>query len=492
MSSREAEIRRQKQKIQSRERMSWCLVVVVVILAVVSIMGNARGMARRVDEQREYELRQISKNASYYFRSFLESRLEWMRMFAVTASMTDADNAEEWWHLLESEQSEDYQMGIADATGEIHFGDHETMDVRDREYFKRAMKGESYISRINREEEHENDSVILSVPVKEEDGRITGVLAMEYSTLKLGEYVNNIDVDWKEYGANLVINQKGEIIASYIGMEKYDTIYEMFAKRDLEDEKSLVKMEENVANEKQGSFRYFRDNARRTVFYEPLGINGWTIVSIGAMKSNLPILESIERSNTVFLILFSFIIMLGLIAAREVTHWRMQRINLLRRDDLTKVYRRGAGEEIVKTAFRRGGNRKFYGCIFLDVDNFKQINDTHGHEAGDELLAMLGSVLLSCLRAQDIVYRYGGDEFCVWLRGSAGKDEILEVGKRILLKAEKRAGIHLSMGAAFIEDTETDWQAVMKRADEAVYLAKQRGRHQIALYEDNPEQQEDL
>ena len=62
--------------------------------------------------------------------------------------------------------------------------------------------------------------------------------------------------------------------------------------------------------------------------------------------------------------------------------------------------------------------------MFLDIDHFKEINDTYGHDAGDRVLIESGAILKRCLRNTDIVSRYGGDEFCIWVYGEADSTEM--------------------------------------------------------------------
>lgn len=471
------------EKLSIREKFNWFLITLVVILSVVSINIYTRINSRKIDEQREYELIKVSQNTSHYFQNFLNNKLEWIRMFAVAISMSDNVNPEDWRNLLKNEHSEDYQLGIADTSGIIRFGNNEQKDIRDQAYFQHSIKGEDYISKLNKSHLHENDSIILSVPINNLDGEIVGIVAMEYSTMKLGEYINNINSDWDEYGVNLIINRKGEIVASYKGPEKYDTFYDVLRERKLEEGVSLEEIKENITNDKSGIFHYYKNDKRRMIYYQPLDINDWTMISIGAMKYNTTTLNSIERNNIIFSVIFALIILLATIATRNIYHCRTQKIKKMKLDKLTQIYRRGVGEELVKSIFQNNKNVKIYGCIFIDVDDFKSINDTYGHEKGDEVLASLGEILLSDIGKDNIVYRYGGDEFCIWLCGNGSAEDILEIGNLILSQVSDREIIHLSLGATYVDKNETRWQDALKRADIAVYEAKNRGKNQIVLYE---------
>lgn len=129
---------------------------------------------------------------------------------------------------------------------------------------------------------------------------------------------------------------------------------------------------------------------------------------------------------------------------------------------------------------RRHGAR--LGLLFVDLDNFKQINDTLGHAVGDEALKRLASCLASAVRAADTVSRYGGDEFLVLLTEvSHGSDAILVADKMIaLISAPSHIGDHVlrmtaSIGISIYPDDGDDALTLIERADAAMYHAKRQG-----------------
>ena len=110
-------------------------------------------------------------------------------------------------------------------------------------------------------------------------------------------------------------------------------------------------------------------------------------------------------------------------------------------------------------------------CLLIDVDHFKAVNDTHGHQAGDDVLRTLVQVLEAQLRDEDTLYRVGGDEFAAMI-GSARADTVRSVAGR-LVEAAKSSGTSVSIGSAPVIGTPA---AVRAAADEALYAAKHAGR----------------
>ncbi len=121
--------------------------------------------------------------------------------------------------------------------------------------------------------------------------------------------------------------------------------------------------------------------------------------------------------------------------------------------------------------------------IMLDIDHFKDVNDVHGHQAGDEILSEFKSAFNSSLRETDTAYRFGGEEFCVLLRDSDG-DAAMLVAERLRVAIAQRfagssgsTGVTASLGVAAIPDDAGDAKTLIAIADQALYSAKAAGRN---------------
>lgn len=130
-----------------------------------------------------------------------------------------------------------------------------------------------------------------------------------------------------------------------------------------------------------------------------------------------------------------------------------------------------------------------FGVIMVDVDHFKDINDTLGHDAGDALLLNLAKTLIKAFRRGDTVSRLGGVEFAVVLRGLTGPDDLLrpiEVLERQLRRPVEHAGrsftISASLGAAIHDDPDADPPHLLMNADVALYEAKSGGRNRCVVF----------
>lgn len=123
---------------------------------------------------------------------------------------------------------------------------------------------------------------------------------------------------------------------------------------------------------------------------------------------------------------------------------------------------------------------------FLDLDHFKQVNDTYGHDAGDRVLTMFADIVRAVIRPCDVFGRYGGEEFVLLLPG-VGPDEAVKILERIKERTQRLANPKISFSAGVTGVLPSDSQEeVTKRADTAMYKAKELGRDRILVSEHLP------
>ncbi len=169
----------------------------------------------------------------------------------------------------------------------------------------------------------------------------------------------------------------------------------------------------------------------------------------------------------------------------EAFHNKMYEAAL--RDGLTQAYNKRHFIERLTTEVayaRRHGTPLT--LLMLDIDHFKQINDTHGHPAGDSVLATLARTVTGALRTEDLFARYGGEEFCVLCRGEPlANAAVLAERLRAAIEAtvfevqKQRIRVTTSIGVAALLDKAEDATRLIADADAALYEAKRSGRNRI-------------
>ncbi len=193
-----------------------------------------------------------------------------------------------------------------------------------------------------------------------------------------------------------------------------------------------------------------------------------------------------ERRHWQYAVVILLLVVMGMLALHQFNRSRKMR-RLAMTDDLTGLHNRrqiqAKGQAWFKQAREHG---RTLSVLQLDIDHFKQVNDTLGHHMGDKVLAEVASCVAAQLRSLDRVGRNGGEEFLVLLPDTC-LDEAVEVAERIRHRvAQLRIDgmpegqpVHVSIGCAQYSPLDESFGDLVQRADEAMYRAKQAGRNQV-------------
>jgi diguanylate cyclase (GGDEF)-like protein/PAS domain S-box-containing protein len=160
-------------------------------------------------------------------------------------------------------------------------------------------------------------------------------------------------------------------------------------------------------------------------------------------------------------------------------------------DALTRLANRSLFQEQLDQAIRQAkAHHKAVGVLLLDLDHFKQINDSLGHDVGDALLKMFAERLRSVVRARDTVARLGGDEFAIVVPNLAGEEDLLRLARSIqermrapFVNGGRVLDCRVSSGASMFPAHGTCSREVLKNADVALYAAKAAGRATVTMYD---------
>lgn len=166
---------------------------------------------------------------------------------------------------------------------------------------------------------------------------------------------------------------------------------------------------------------------------------------------------------------------------------------LATRDPLTGLFNRRSLLESLKHAIAQATRRnEGLALMFLDLDKFKEINDSFGHEAGDELLRQVAERLIAAVRESDIVARLGGDEFVILLQGFPSANDVVKVANKIVaananpyLAGEHSFTTSTTIGISFYPQDGETAESLLKNADAAMYHAKQQARGSIQIFHDD-------
>lgn len=191
----------------------------------------------------------------------------------------------------------------------------------------------------------------------------------------------------------------------------------------------------------------------------------------------------------------------GIIARRklekQLEHSRKKLFHLARHDKLTGLPNRMLfNERLQQSLIRARRDRTMMALMFIDLDRFKYVNDTFGHETGDQLLVYVANCIQNALREADTVARMGGDEFTAIISTIIHEEDAILVAKKIVNQLKQpitiqqcTCNIGVSIGISIFPLHAETSEALLKRADVAMYCVKERGRNNYLVYKNGIEKQ---
>lgn len=153
-----------------------------------------------------------------------------------------------------------------------------------------------------------------------------------------------------------------------------------------------------------------------------------------------------------------------------------------RLDGFTRLYSKAYAETLMKKTLKDNPGKN-HALLILDLDNFKEINDTYGHDMGDEVLKSVAANLPEVLDRSDVIGRFGGDEFVVLIAGYPSREALCERLDRLLDASDNACRVTKSIGVSLFPEHGSEFPALFKKADEALYRAKEKKNRYVIFGE---------
>ena len=391
------------------------------------------------------------------------------------------------------------------------------VNVLQRVYFWEALNGKEAISEVVVSLATGRFISVIEVPVFDDSGKSIGFVQRDYDLSELQEFVHSLATDQNYV---LILDKRGKIIAhSSRRMEKEE---------DRTDESSHDFVLRALAGE-SGHTTAKIEGENSFVCYSRNLITGWVVVTVQPDKY----IQDKIYGRALIACAFGFL-MLALISLaaymltdkitqpliklskavleianansnrnaanlEKVTRDELEQMAVafdeiqathhdLRKaaemDKLTQLYNKGSTEEICRTCLKTIAEGTMSALYIIDLDHFKEVNDTFGHHQGDLILQDFAKKLKGVFRANDCVGRFGGDEFVVFIENIPNQDvilrkaqQILDSAKTLAVKNNQNAGITASIGIAICPQHGTDYDKLFNYADKSLYKVKNSGRN---------------
>ena len=484
--------------------MQWIVPTVLFALfmtfSLVNYYDNARVQAK------QDVIKEFSEQMSYYTGQY-----ELAYYFSKATAQSAADFCKEYSDDLFSDQNVELMQNICKNysynKGYIIKPDYTAIDTTRKLYTDISLNGVfSKLSFVNAEITDfylgSGQAVAyVSAPIKTED-QVLGLVVFEY----MPENVKDV-VDTPNYISTNVyaLMSHDGVIADRAGlegafMEKDSNLYDKFATYEF-TESSFKQMKSDLDKGKSGyAVAKLNANNIRYFFYRPIEDQGtYFVMSVNSgMIAHKIENNSVDARRLVFrtlLVMVVFIVFLVAVLIMNLaknTRANKELINKAQTDLLTDLLNKKATEEKIKEYLAEDGKDKTSMMFSLDIDNFKNINDTMGHAFGDEVIATLGKQLRAEFRVNDIVGRTGGDEFTIFLKDlkddnllKSEANRVLGIFKNFKVGEYTKYFATASIGVSIYPQDADSFEGLYKAADQALYKAKNRGKNQMAFYKED-------
>lgn len=385
------------------------------------------------------------------------------------------------------------RLALIDPDGIATYDNGVQKYVGERRYFREAISGQRTMSDPLESMIDGTTRVILGVPIWKDD-EILGILGGSFNVTALSNML--FEDIYGGAGQCFLVSEEGVLISCdnrdlQQAIMESENFFAYYAEMTDWSGASPEEIRQDFQAQIKGNTRFCAKDApseRNYLSYTPLGMNGWMlcyIVPEEVAQEDYAFIRIYERYLTMVLI----ILVILLFAVLRISDKR-QRVLLkyAQTDALTRAANKQSTEDKIEAWLQSYGQTGIHAFLMLDIDKFKNINDTVGHVAGDEVLRQVGSLLQRYFRSDDIIGRIGGDEFVVFMKHAGSKEQVCSRVKRLgqLFREMEIEGINFpitcSIGVSFAPENGTSYMELYKYADAALYQMKKSGRDGYAVY----------
>lgn len=410
-------------------------------------------------------------------------------------------------------------MGLTGANGVqlIRTDGEKLVDISTRKHFQQAMLGNNFVSDVILSMSTGKLIVVLTIPVKDKKNNIVGVLQRNFNLEAFQNFVESQD---DEDVSVIIMDRNGKMIANSDDNKNVsenfsgENAYRFIANQIVQDSgiiRTKINGEDALVSYSQNSltdwtvitvqpYKYILDQVYSEIIKSAsIGLFMLLLVSgtayFTSVRATRPIIEMTKAANRIAsgslnidAIKFQSTDELGEMAT-AFNKMRTARDNYQMEaqiDKLTKLFNKATFENVCSMKLRDFNDAKerenLMALYIIDLDHFKEVNDTMGHQFGDRVLEEFSKHLRKCFRPYDCVARFGGDEFLVVIDHMPNTEVITRKAEMINKVARdleidgENAKVTASIGIAIVPQAGTEYEEIFKVADNALYFVKNNGR----------------
>lgn len=390
---------------------------------------------------------------------------------------------------------------LVDTAGMAISNQGATVDMRGNELVKRMLQsGKVGFSEPVYGADGDGALIYIGQPVYNQNNVLIGISMIAVKASMFSDSVSHPMPMGK--GACMLIDRNGNVAdfcrdGKFPGSKERFNLFDYLEDATYEGKEGYTRLLNEIAIKKTNQCNFRKDGKDYCILYTPIHIiDSYMVVMYETDYTDE--MEDNVKQYTRYMMMGIFIsfaffamamIVSNLLLDRRVQHKEKELEEKAEIDGLTTLYNKTATEKYIKKYLENEGKNVRSVLFIIDVDNFKNINDTKGHVFGDIVLSSIGRGLGSEFRVTDIVGRIGGDEFLVFVKNIPNHEiEVKEAERLVKFFRELQPGDYVktkvaaSIGAAVYPDDAGDFETLYKAADEAVYKSKKRGKDGYSFY----------
>ena len=466
-------------------------IVVVTLCLIVFFVSLFANMERTVEHEILETMARQSIHIDFSF-SIRFQQLESAADFLGKQEDIQGDIARQYIQSLR-ENSSMQHVAIYDADGNALFENGDTFADVNLEHIALALQGERSVSDQSRSLVDGVMRFFLTVPIRRE-GEVIGALSCSFDIDQLGSLL--FADSYEGQSVLFIADLDGQVIyidesSASLGFEIPRDLFAHLRQSAFLNGETAEGLIDALARHETGMAQY-RPVGGQTLFllYTPIA------------DSSLLLLHAIPRTVAygefgfiplsviivgVALLICVVLLVIFLISSSAHSHRNLMRF--AQTDPLTGLSNKQHTQEAIDLWLKSDACTGTQAMLFMDIDYFKDINDRHGHNVGDDALRFVGQALRQEFRSSDIIGRVGGDEFLVFMRNVPVKHVVrlhVESLRSRLKNAEisglDKGALHLSIGIAYAPEHGATYRDLTLNADRALYQTKERGRDGFTEY----------
>ena len=476
---------------QKKMKLYSILTFILTLLLCVSAASFIRyqsNLKKLLEQKTISMICEEANEASAILEMMVEEYSDQLNYIKNLCKIADTEKHNEILELLDkkNEANSYITLSISDAQGNLYLPSNSDANIAKTLFFQKAStsKDENIYIDLGTNPINQKNTFLLAESIFLDD-IFQGMIILYCDADALLKFIGG--ESFNDSGTLMLFHEDGQAIGRNYPIKEFDGYEEVLEDIPFknEEERQIFKQAMDTGEK----YINFMENSTggNCIYYLPTKYPGWNLlltVDASYIKDDF---RAINKDSFTFMILNVIIIGFAVAVTYAIYDAGRKIIDCNQLDPHTQLYNKSYAKYLAEEYINREGRMNNFACFFLDMDHFKKVNDTFGHQVGDQLLKDFSHELKNRFRESDIVSRFGGDEFFILMKNVSDKQNVAKKAEEIMniLSSIQNYDVTISIGIAMSPTDGKTYDELQKCADIALYLAKEGGKNKYCFYQLN-------